>query len=681
MTIFRDAHGIPHLRAESVIELAREQGRACARDRLWQMEFDRIRGEGRAAEWLGAAAVEWDTFARRAQLGDVAQRAFAGLDGETQSFVAAYVQGVNAVIAEGDSAPELDDLGVRPEPWQPWTPLAIFLVQHVLFGSFPSKLFRHELASIAPEALPLFRTEGLPGGSNAFVVGGGRTTSGRPLMGGDPHRSFETPNVYLQVRLACPEFDVVGFTFAGVPGVQHFAHAGEVAWAITNATADYQDLYFEKLERRDDGVVAEGPSGWETVDRSLETLMVADGEPVTVEVLVTPRGPVILGGADEGEAISLRLPSWVLGDLGFSALLPLLRARTVADVDAALDRWVEPVNNAVVADTAGAVLHRVAGRVPERPRGHRVGPVPATGGDGWTGWVEDLPRTTIGADGTHATANDRGGPGYDSLADDFASTFRVERIRTLLAELDRVDVPEALGILGDVHQNHGQPLLARIAGLDGLSPGAAILKADLLAWEGTMTPDDPVAGRFAAVRAAFVDRICQHPAVTALPARSPYGDLFGAYFSIPVRVSVCLHVWLDADQPLGIDLGPLLAESVEEVATDGAQSWGERHLFRPLHGLEQFGLPHERNTPATQMPGDMDAVFAAGWLPGTTACARGPVARYVWDLADRENSRWVVPLGVSGVAGDAHQLDQHDSWVAGSAIPVVTEWSQFTEEP
>ncbi len=28
----------------------------------------------------------------------------------------------------------------------------------------------------------------------------------------------------------------------GVPGVQHFAHAGEVAWAITNAMADYQDL-------------------------------------------------------------------------------------------------------------------------------------------------------------------------------------------------------------------------------------------------------------------------------------------------------------------------------------------------------------------------------------------------------------------------------------------------------
>ena len=38
------------------------------------------------------------------------------------------------------------------------------------------------------------------------------------------------------------DLDVAGFAFAGVPGVQHFAHAGEVAWAITNAMADYQDV-------------------------------------------------------------------------------------------------------------------------------------------------------------------------------------------------------------------------------------------------------------------------------------------------------------------------------------------------------------------------------------------------------------------------------------------------------
>ncbi|CAM5637986.1 Penicillin amidase OS=Streptomyces griseomycini OX=66895 GN=FHS37_001843 PE=3 SV=1 [Streptomyces griseomycini] len=56
----------------------------------------------------------------------------------------------------------------------------------------------------------------------------------------------------------------------------------------------------------------------------------------------------------------------VTGDLGFSALLPLLRARRAADVDRAVDRWAEPVNVVMAADTEGGTLHRVAGRVPVR---------------------------------------------------------------------------------------------------------------------------------------------------------------------------------------------------------------------------------------------------------------------------------------------------------------------------
>ena len=50
-------------------------------------------------------------------------------------------------------------------------------------------------------------------------------------MAGDSHRALEVPNSYQQIRLACPEFDVVGFTFPGVPGIQHFGHTGAHARA------------------------------------------------------------------------------------------------------------------------------------------------------------------------------------------------------------------------------------------------------------------------------------------------------------------------------------------------------------------------------------------------------------------------------------------------------------------
>ena len=44
-----------------------------------------------------------------------------------------------------------------------------------------------------------------------------RTATGAPLLAGDPHRAIDLPNVYWQNHLTCPEFDVIGLSFAGVP--------------------------------------------------------------------------------------------------------------------------------------------------------------------------------------------------------------------------------------------------------------------------------------------------------------------------------------------------------------------------------------------------------------------------------------------------------------------------------
>ncbi|NED01284.1 penicillin acylase family protein, partial [Streptomyces sp. SID6648] len=42
---YRDAWGIPHLRADSAAGLARAQGRVTARDRAWQLEVERHRAQ------------------------------------------------------------------------------------------------------------------------------------------------------------------------------------------------------------------------------------------------------------------------------------------------------------------------------------------------------------------------------------------------------------------------------------------------------------------------------------------------------------------------------------------------------------------------------------------------------------------------------------------------------------
>ena len=65
--IFRDAWGIPHLRADGASELARVQGRVTALDRAWQLEVERHRARGTSGSFLGAEALPWDRFVRRAR--------------------------------------------------------------------------------------------------------------------------------------------------------------------------------------------------------------------------------------------------------------------------------------------------------------------------------------------------------------------------------------------------------------------------------------------------------------------------------------------------------------------------------------------------------------------------------------------------------------------------------------
>ena len=105
--IYRDAYGVPHIRATDVLDLAHGQGWAIARDRSWQLEYQRRRATGTTAEVLGAPQLPWDTWARQTRIVDTARRAFDGLGEETRAFVTAYVDGVNAGLhaASSDPAP------------------------------------------------------------------------------------------------------------------------------------------------------------------------------------------------------------------------------------------------------------------------------------------------------------------------------------------------------------------------------------------------------------------------------------------------------------------------------------------------------------------------------------------------------------------------------------------------
>jgi len=667
---YRDAWGIPHLRAPNANALAFAQGWNAATDRAWQIETARRRATGTAAALLGAEWVNWDRLVRQVRVADTARAVFAALDSETSGWVRSFVAGVNSGLVRGATvAPEFSE---APQPWEPWTPLAIWHAEHLLFGAgFPAKLWRERVRETLGEAaVGQFAMDGPePVGSNGWLLDGTMTASGSPIIAGDPHRFIQLPGSYQQIRLACDEFDVIGLAIPGTPGIAHFGHTGNVAWGITNAMADTQDLFVERLRRSGDGSVeAFGPGGWEPAFSRTETFQVAGGDDQVVEVIETARGPIVAEGPDR--ALSLRGPVQTLPDLGFAALPRLLRSNTVADVDAALDAWVLPVNVVMAADTQGGLLHRVAGRVPERDAANVQYPVPAWESQfAWTGW-KPLPRTNI--ERIAAMANDRGLAA--PLGVEFCPPYRVDRIRELLD----VRTDWAASDMGSIHTDAFLPtasaLLDPLTKLDLDGPAARLLER-LLSWDRFMDATSTEAAAFAALKAAVVRNLAALPVFAALAEPSALPPVFTPWLALLPRIGFALEHVLAAVDPADRDAA--LRAAITEVAPQEFPAWGEVHRLVPWRDLPPGG---EEPDPLAGMSGDADCILSTSGIPGvTTDFTRGPAARWVWDLADRTQSRWVVPFGASGIPGP-HYRDQFPLWQRGELVPVVTDWHQLHEE-
>jgi len=674
--VHRDCWGVPHVVAGSLESLAYLQGRTVAEDRTWQLEHARCKAEGRVSALLGPSGLAWDRMVRRVGIEKLGRRAYDGLDAESTAFVDAFVDGVNAHLLSADvdlALPELASTGARPGRWEPWTPLAVFAGHHVLFASFPTKLWRRHLDDvIGRELATVFHDEGLwlPG-SNAWAVGGERTASGKPMVGGDPHRSFESPNVYQQVRLTCPDegIDIAGFTFPGVPGVQHFAHAGDVAWGITNAMADYQDVFEEHLERRGDQVWWESADGWRPAEVRQEHIEVRDGTSEVVEVVVTGNGPVIHGEPGDAPTFSLRAASMVRGSLGFDCLLPVLRARTSAEVEAAFQTWVEPVNNLVVADVHGDVRHRVVGAVPARAEENRWRPVPGWAPEHrWTGWVDDLPHRLVPPDGQVVTANQRMGDDFDRVGVEFAPPGRADRITGLLDGRDDLDLAAFEEIHGDVLAGQPNALAEAVAAVDPAALGDAArgVRDEIVRWDQRFAAESEAAAAYVAVREALVHRLAESPRFAGLED-PPYSTVFAAWFMVPVQIYLSLaNLLSDEGRAVVPEIERHLVEALEDVgAGPPLARWGARHRYQPYHVL---GLTLDE---PPELGGDNDCVRCTGTVPGASTAVRGAVARYAWDLGGLDRSGWVVPMGGSGDPRDPHHHDQLKAWVEVRLVPVA----------
>jgi penicillin amidase len=451
VSIVRDAHAVPFIRAETEADALFALGYAHAQDRLWQIDFNRRIAQGRVAEILGPAAVDADRFLRTLGIHRTAQSIAASLDVQTRALLDAYAAGVNAYLATRTEALPPEFLLLRAPAPAPWTAadsiawslmmawdLSRSYLNELARLRLATKLTRAEIDEFRPpypgdaplpvaDYVELYRVLGLARGgatalveqatqlaaahpvagfgegdgigSNNWVVAGSRTASGKPLLANDPHLGLTTPSVWYFARLQAPGLDVFGATLPGVPYVILGRNA-HVAWGFTNTGPDVQDLYLERVNPADPNEY-QTPDGYARFDTRTEVIRVRGAADVHLAVRSTRHGPVISGALaavdkalPRGEAryvLALRWAALEPADATMRALRGMNRARDAREFERALRDWQLVQQSIVFADVSGRIGMIAPGRVPvRRADNDLMGLVPSPGWDArydWQGWL------------------------------------------------------------------------------------------------------------------------------------------------------------------------------------------------------------------------------------------------------------------------------------------------------
>src|SRR5215210_991389 len=679
--VLRDRFGVPQVFAGNERDLFFAQGYVHAQDRFFQMELARRAGHGRLSELIGESALEFDRLSRTVGFGRIAAASEKNCPPETLRVLEAYSAGVNARLATGARPPEFLVLRHQPEPWTPADTAAWSLIMAwSLSASWESKLLDVAEDEEDGDGLRAHVDPGLgPGaGSNAWAVASERSASGSALLAGDPHLALGIPCLWYEIGLYGGPYNVVGASLPGTPGVV-IGHNREIAWSVTAALTDVQDLYVEHFAE-DDARSYEHAGRWHQAEvREEEIPIRGRREPVVQRVRTTLHGPVItdtLGGDND---LALRWATPGPAKL-IEAGLAVNRARNKEEFLHALRGWTAPNQNFVYADRTGVIGRALAGPVPVRENHQGERPVPGWDAEHeWVGFVpfEELPKDFDPAEGYVASANEAPDAGPVPIPGAYLPVYRKDRIEELLRSTPRHTLETFRAIQGDLYCAPAHALSGRLARLDTPPKIAGGLLRELGAWDGHLVAES----RAGAVARIALELLLQREAGSANRTDSPLPTGLESYFTNLVPE---LLEKLD-DLPEEVLRSALegAVEVLEEACgPDPANwSWGGLHAAELGHPLGVVGvLGGVLNRGPYPAGGDANTVRLAAFRfgqsdrsgrPSFGPVTTGPNYRFVVDTGNWDRAWSVISPGQSGHPASANYDDQISLWHNVNYRPMV----------
>ena len=271
-------------------------------------------------------------------------------------------------------------------------------------------------AELSAEARQQLAALGVPTqeGSNAWAISPRMSASGNAMLYGGPMMGFATPQIAHEVHLVGPNVNVIGMGFAGVPGVL-IGHNEHLAWTTTSAAADYTDIFAEKLNPANKHQYMHN-GAYRDMERRVETIRVAGGEPVEMEIYRTIHGPVLEVDEKASIAYAVGANYWMREVRTLEATGGFNRARNIRDFALAAER-VTTSHNWLCATQDGDIGFWFTGKMPVRsPLVDRRLPTPGTGEYDWKGDVPfaAMPQVINPKQGFLVNWNNKPAPWYDN---------------------------------------------------------------------------------------------------------------------------------------------------------------------------------------------------------------------------------------------------------------------------
>ena len=743
--IVRTTEDVPHIFGANDRDVFFALGLAHAQDRLFQMTVLRRAAQGRLAEIYGPGALPADDLARRLGLYRNARASVEAQDPATAEALRAYADGVNAWVeqvnlgARGRGAPEFF---LYPDEIPYWEPADSLAILKLLAASSTVQMRREVLrarlsladpargqdvvaapgepampayaelfpgAPVAPSerAVPRpdwtttlagYLSPSLGASANGFAAASERTAAAGALLANDPQFALTAPGLWYLARIELASGGVIGGTIPGIPAILSGRNT-RLAWGVTPAQIDDQDLYIEEVQPGDAGRYR-GASGWTEFATSRETLHVRGAEDRQITLRETENGPIIpafhLGLANILPGGHVAALSWTGGrgdDRSMSALIGLMRAQDRRAAAQSLGDLVAPALIVTLADDQG-VGQVLAGAVPQRDPTHQtLGRMPAPGwlpANRWQG-VKSVAADTADLAPTHGVVASNGvqSPSQPGLGFDGGDRYRLDRLRYLINSREVHSRDSFIAAQNDIVSPAARALLPLVgADLWYTDEPAALgtperMRQDALAllanWDGAMNEHMPEPLIYAAWMRALQTRLAQDDLG---PLTDDLTELFPSFIERVYRNTGGASAWCDIRQSAPVETCTQIARQALDRALLDLSSrfgpdlaswrWGDLHYARQLHPAlgDMRGMSYIVNL-LQSTSGGASTVATAGylgfgrnpWLNVSGAAYRG-----VYDLADPDSSVFVIATGQSGHPLSRHYDDMAELWRRGEYV-------------